>query len=87
MPKKIIAYECKFNCGKFLKTHSGMSKHEGRCWYDPIKKACISCGNNVDDEEGGRYCISFDVDLFDHTGNGNHKLKHNCFNWIPNNDK
>ena len=58
-----------------------MSKHESICWHDPTKKACISCGHNVEDrEDPPAYCDHFDVDLFDHR-TGQHNLKHDCNEW------
>ena len=43
--KKIIAYQCDY-CKKFAKTVKTIEKHEKKCFYNPINKACGSCSRN-----------------------------------------
>lgn len=38
----ITACKCEF-CNKILETHSGMSKHEKKCFKNPATKSCIIC--------------------------------------------
>lgn len=43
--KKVDAYKCDY-CTKWLKSRSGMARHERKCLWNPEHKACASCGNN-----------------------------------------
>jgi hypothetical protein len=73
MPVQIKAYECKYGCGKFLRSKSGMYKHEkDRCCWNPVKIACASCGR-----QSAGYCKYFEKDLFDPKN-----LKHKCGAWL-----
>lgn len=44
MPNKIKAFACSYCKGKFYRiTKSAIAKHEVRCLYNPVRKACVSC--------------------------------------------
>lgn len=82
--KEITAYECEYGCGKFLKTKSGMRRHEKKCFWNPANKACASCGNNehYSDDDGyrsweGRWCVALEFDIFTDKYNGRSK----CPRW------
>ena len=52
MPIKRIAWACKWGCGKgVLTSKSAMKKHEERCLYNPVRRACITCANLGTDYE------------------------------------
>ncbi len=44
--KKVTAYQCDFckNPRLYL-SRGGARKHEKRCWLNPIRKSCATCGN------------------------------------------
>lgn len=39
-----MAYACDY-CGKVVKLKSSVKRHEKSCFYNPIKKNCLSCKN------------------------------------------
>lgn len=41
---EIKAYACDY-CHKYYKHKSSAIRHEKQCFYNPINKACLSCGN------------------------------------------
>lgn len=46
MPVPTLAYSCRFKCGcRVVTKRKGMEAHEGRCFHNPIRKACQSCAN------------------------------------------
>jgi len=45
--KEIKAYQCDYGCGKYLKTKPAMKRHEDCCFWNPERKACDSCGNQI----------------------------------------
>ena len=47
MAKRITVYECEYGCGRYLKTKKCIENHEKRCFFNPVMKACATCGNNV----------------------------------------
>lgn len=82
---EIKAYECEYGCGKYLRTRSGMNKHEKKCYWNPVNKACASCGNNEEYSDGdgfqeweGRYCTKLEFEIFGERYNG----KSNCRFWV-----
>ena len=72
MPVEIKAYLCEHGCGKVSRHKSSMSSHERRCWWNPERKACASCG--WQDEE--RYCPVYELDLTEKSS-----LKSDCLGW------
>ena len=47
--QEVTAYKCDY-CEKWLRSKSGMYKHEGACLWNPKFKACASCKHNVEYE-------------------------------------
>lgn len=44
MPRQVKAYGCEFKCGrKVVLSKKSMIDHESRCFYNPEKKACVTC--------------------------------------------
>ena len=44
MPREVKAYGCDFKCGrKVVLSKKSMADHESRCFYNPAKKACVTC--------------------------------------------
>ena len=44
--KKVTAYQCDFcKVPKLYLSRSGAKKHEERCWLNPKRKSCATCGN------------------------------------------
>lgn len=46
--KEINAYQCDY-CKKYSKSKSVIKKHESKCFYNPITRACATCGNYYQD--------------------------------------
>ncbi|MFH2074087.1 MAG: hypothetical protein ABIJ57_01895 [Pseudomonadota bacterium] len=44
--KKVQAYKCDF-CEKVYLSRSGATKHEARCWLNPARKSCATCGHVI----------------------------------------
>lgn len=45
MPEKVTAWSCSFKCGERVKTKRiAMVGHESRCFHNPQRRACQSCG-------------------------------------------
>ena len=74
MPSEIKAYECEHGCGKFYRSKSSAVSHEKRCWWNPARRACASCGNQDED----RYCPVYELDLSQKGA-----LRAGCLGWIP----
>jgi len=53
----ITAYECQFCHDAVYKIRGSCRRHEKRCWWNPVRKACVSCGNFEagTNEDTGRY--------------------------------
>ena len=44
MAREVKAYGCQHKCGqKVVLSKKSMIDHESRCFYDPKKKACVTC--------------------------------------------
>ena len=43
---EIKAYQCAY-CKKYSKSKSVMKKHESKCFYNPITRACATCANCI----------------------------------------
>ena len=44
MPKKVTAYSCGWRCGRnVIMSKKRMEAHEEYCFYNPIRKACVTC--------------------------------------------
>lgn len=55
--EEVTAYKCDF-CDKWLRSKSGMTRHEKGCLWNPEKRACASCGNNneyIDEQDYADY--------------------------------
>jgi hypothetical protein len=57
MPKEIIRFKCNY-CKKHYSTKSDAAKHENKCFYNPVNKSCISCGNHYSNGFGAFCQIS-----------------------------
>jgi len=42
--KKVTAFKCDF-CEKVLLSRSGIRNHEKKCWLNPNRESCATCGN------------------------------------------
>src|SRR6185437_863674 len=42
--KEIRAFECGF-CPRFYRRKNGATRHENKCWRNPARRACITCGH------------------------------------------
>ncbi len=48
MPVKVTAWSCIYRCGRKVNTRrTAMLAHEERCFFNPARRACQSCGNFV----------------------------------------
>ena len=67
-----------------------MTKHEARCWWNPARRACVTCGhyrqymdsNGMDgtaslEEWRVRECVCDDLDV-----DLSEKLRHDCPHWV-----
>ena len=46
MPREVRAWACSWGCGKHVDTvRSRMAKHETRCFHNPVRRACQTCGS------------------------------------------
>lgn len=43
MPKKLTMWKCQFGCQRVSTYKTKMTKHEKRCLYNPMKRACQTC--------------------------------------------
>ena len=51
MPKPVRAFACEWGCGRnVLMSRKRMAYHESRCFYNPARRACKSCGWWGDEE-------------------------------------
>jgi len=91
MARQIKAYGCDFKCGtKVLMSKKAMEAHEVICFYNPERKACVSCDNfeSFNDSNGMEHdrrfletwrqnqCLAIeDIDL-------NEKLRHDCESYV-----
>ena len=91
MARQIKAYGCDFKCGtKVLMSKKAMEAHEVICFYNPERKACVSCANfeTFEDSNGMEHepqnlqtwrhteCLaSEDFDISE-------KLRHDCESYV-----
>ena len=63
--KKVTAYQCVF-CEKIYLSRSGAGKHEKKCWLNPARRSCATCGNLMyyDGREGGWRCTVRNIRVF-----------------------
>jgi len=87
MPVKITAYECVHGCGKYLKTKKSIVNHELYCFWNPARKACMSCGNRIMDDEYGSWCDALELDLNAQPPGRKSNLKNGCSQWISKHNK
>lgn len=45
MPIEITKYKCSYCNKREFKTKSSCVRHEKRCFWNPIMRACATCGN------------------------------------------
>lgn len=72
--EEITAYKCD-HCGKVYQNKGSCAKHEKRCFFNPITKACASCeylSSEIDPVDFERVSVCHkDVDL-------SKGLQHHC---------
>lgn len=73
MPFEIKAYGCEHGCGKIYRSRSSAVSHEKRCWWNPARRACASCGHQDED----RHCAVYEIDLSQKAS-----LRSGCPGWI-----
>ena len=79
MPTPVIMFECS-HCQRRKYSHESSAKqHEKRCYWNPAKKACASCGNQ-DNET--RKCTVGGWDLSDKS-----QLRRDCPLWTMKNEE
>lgn len=61
--KTIEAYQCDY-CKKYSKSKSVMKKHESKCFHNPKKKTCATCGNHYQE----LYKVENQISPFNHDG-------------------
>ena len=60
--EKVTAYKCDFckdDAQRLFLSRSGCAKHEKRCWLNPARKSCATCGNlseKIEEVEPCGYC-------------------------------
>ncbi len=48
--KEIKAFQCDY-CDRYYKHKSSAKRHENKCFKNPTRKACLTCGNFITDYE------------------------------------
>ena len=79
-------FECEHCNKKRLISKYGMKKHEEKCFYNPIRKACITCNNFINEpihqlEDGTTEAIAGEREC-EVNYNIEKELRHNCPLWI-----
>ena len=92
MSHPVRAYACDWKCGRQVATSKKrVEEHEKHCFYNPVRRACVTCGNFIKsvrehgggDEEGHGYfpyyepqCCAVREDV-----ELDKKLQHDCPSW------
>jgi len=82
-PIPITMYECPYCHKKLNRTLGSAIRHTGKCYHNPIRKACVTCNSW---EDSGKYKIfhckdSHDMVAVEEWGGEIHaELQHDC-NW------
>jgi len=75
MPRKTTAFACSMGCGRnVLTSYKRMAEHEGRCFWNPLTKSCVTCAEFMPrDKDGPEFCSSYQITL--------DKLRTECSKW------
>lgn len=85
MPIKRTAWACQYKCGRNVTTsRKRMEEHEARCWFNPVRRACVTCKNFTKENDGDDFrtwtvlsCAADDSIFSDE----DKKLRHDCPLW------
>ena len=89
--KEIKAYHCDY-CNKYSSSKSTMSRHEKRCYHNPVTKACATCSKLYQDRipddviDGAFYDLPYCKSGIILTHEFRVELKHHCPSWEPKTD-
>jgi hypothetical protein len=67
--RKIRAYQCEYCEKKVYTNRNSCYAHEKKCYWNPINKACASCGHYLYDYDGTQCLKGIDI---------SNKLKYDC---------
>lgn len=79
--RKIEAYKCEYCQKKIYENGLLCYTHEKRCFFNPVNKACASCGNHLRETERLENGHLIDINVCSVGQNIKNKLEYDCKNY------